>query len=168
MLSNFRVLHVRRPGADVPKLRDVLPGNAKLLAVLNERPERLPGRAHQRMVALNRPHKNISIDEKRHLPAVWVKILAAERFVRDGSGFRKAVGPLFKLGCPLFRTQPLGLRMFRLFFHDMAKEVFQETPLDCARAIRRASNVGVQVQAHTSPYTKQSPRLQNIPRFLYF
>ena len=37
----------------------------------------MAGCAHQRVITLDRPHEYIGIDEDRHLPAVWVKILTA-------------------------------------------------------------------------------------------
>jgi hypothetical protein len=58
------------------------------------------------VIALYGPYQNIGIDENRHLPAIGTKVLAAERFIRDGSGFREAVGPLFKLRRPLLRAEP--------------------------------------------------------------
>jgi hypothetical protein len=68
------------------------------------------------MIALNGPHKDVGIDENLHLPAVWIKVLAAtKRFIPDRSGLWKTVRPLFELLRPFFETEPAGYGMFLTF-----------------------------------------------------
>ena len=95
--------------AYIPEFGYVLVGNAKLFAVSNERSEGLPCGSHQGVIALDRTHQNIHIDENWHLPAIGVKILAAEGLIRYQWSFWKTIGPYIKLRGPLIGTEALGL-----------------------------------------------------------